>query len=136
MKTTDEFIDHLVKIEYVESTGTYGHYPFQLVTENEKGELTVAALCLGGDILGVYRTVKTLLTEGAVKAFLSVDFPAGHDIENDYVAVFTLIRNHSGDNLTCIAMPYDWVNGKQFTRITSGEMINTLKEQFTQYVLN
>ena len=127
----EDFIESLVTIDEI-NPGQFGHYPFQLVTENDKRELTVAALCLGGDVLSVYKTAKTMIHNGAVRMFLSVDFPANKLINYDYVAVFSFDNNELG----CSIIPYDPATGKQLGYLMSGEPVDEMKKQFTHHVLN
>jgi hypothetical protein len=58
MKTTQEFIDNFVKIEFIESSQAFGHYPFQLIGVYEDGKMDVGALLLGGDVGAVYNATK------------------------------------------------------------------------------
>ncbi len=126
MKTREEFIEALVHIDEM-GTGLFGHYPFQMVYEKADGGLSVAALCLGGDVKAVYRAAQTAIKEGAIKLFLSTDFPAGYDIKHDFIAVYSVVDN----KLNCIAIPYDPVTGARFEIIEKGEMIDRLLLQFT-----
>jgi hypothetical protein len=131
MKTTQEFIDNFVKIEFIESSQAFGHYPFQLIGVYEDGKMDVGALLLGGDVGAVYNATKMFIKNGCKKIYLSVDFPAGLDVEQDFVTIYTL----EDGKIDTLLIPYD-ETGKELNRITSGKMVDTLTEQFKINVLN
>jgi hypothetical protein len=126
----EDFIESLVKIDEVEA-GAFGHYPFQLVSQKADGKLTVTALCLGGDVMKVYKTSRTLIEDGAVKLFLSVDFPAHLDMDQDFIAVFA----YENDQARCFAIPYDPTSGETFPHKT-GQATENLTKVFNKFVLN
>lgn len=92
MKNVKEFVESMVKIDYIESEHVFGHYPFQLVVETSDGKFEFNALDLGGDVLSCYKKVRTYMRENAKKIFMSGDFPGVDDIKNDFVCIFSLIR--------------------------------------------
>ena len=55
MKTVEEFVKTMVKIEFIEDSNCFGHYPFQLFCENKDGEFEINVLALGGDVSSCYR---------------------------------------------------------------------------------
>ena len=126
MKTVQDFINDFVKIEIIESSQSYGHYPFQLLGIKENGQMDIGALLLGGDISAVYAAAKQFIRNGNKKVFLSVDFPAGLDIEHDFVAVYTFENGKT----EAILLPYDSETGEQFEPVTTGTMLNMVIEQF------
>jgi hypothetical protein len=131
MKNINEFIESLVTIEPLEEGG-YGHYPFQMVFTGADDGLNVAALCLGGDVFRVYKQAQAAINAGSKQLFLSLDFPASGDIEHDFVAVMSL----SGKDCNCIAIPYDPKTGDVFDQITESSMLEIIKGQFLQVILN
>ncbi len=54
MKNLKEFVDQLVKIEYLDHCNAFGFYPFQMFVEDATEKATLCALALGGDIRAVY----------------------------------------------------------------------------------
>lgn len=131
MKDREEFIKTLVDIDYVESSGGYGHYPFQLFVETANGNIEMNALALGGDVLACYGRVRKYVQANAKKIFLSLDFPAGGDILNDFVAVFTIIDGQ----VESLAIPYNPTDGKKYAHITTSAFLTTVQKQFESIVL-
>lgn len=130
MKTTNEFIKELVKIDYLDQFGVYGHYPFQLMVETKAGGLELNALLLGGDVFSCYQKFGKYFREGAVKIFLSLDFPKGGDIEHDFVCVFSVI-----DGVVDIcAIPYNLTTGKTYETIVKSKQLAKILEDFQQVI--
>lgn len=131
MKTTQDFIDALVKVEFIEDSKMFGHYPFQLAAEGKDERLNIGALFLGGDVLSVYRAAKTQIQEGATKLFLSCDFPAVGDIKTDFIAVFT----YQGGALSSLAIPYDPQTGVCFEKIINSTAMQMLEADFRKIAM-
>lgn len=123
----EKFIENFVKIDWVESSKTFGLYPFHLCSENKAGELTIGALFLGGDILSCYRTVKDhLQNQNATKVLLAVDFPKHGDMKNDFACIFEVI----GDKVQIYAIPYNESTGEVFPLISDSTHLKSILEQF------
>jgi hypothetical protein len=126
MKTTAEFIEGFVKVEYMEDDKAFGHYPFQLYVENRDGTFDLNALLLGGDVEAVYRRVRHYIKARAKLIFLSVDFPAGGDIPHDFVCVFSLMEGAG----SIIALLYDPKTGERFPEIHESSLLQDILTQF------
>ncbi len=55
MKNLKEFVEQLVKIEFLDHCNAFGFYPFQMYVEDQEEKATICALDLGGDIRAVYK---------------------------------------------------------------------------------
>ena len=126
-----EFIEKSVKIDLIESENAYGHYPFQLFVETSDGSFEMNALMLGGDVLSCYRRVRDYVREEAKEIYLSVDFPKGKDIVNDFVCVFS-IKDGVCDVL---AIPYEPETGETFEIITKSILLDEILGNFKYIVL-
>ena len=130
MKTVSEFEKELVKIEYIEQSECFGHYPFQLVCENKKGGIELNALALGGDVAACYRRFAEYKCQGAKRIYMSLDFPKGGDIENDYVAIFSF----EDDKLSVYAILYEVERGERIYTITESKQLDRIKEQLASFL--
>ena len=130
MKSKKEFIDSCVKIGHLESCDCFGHYPFQLVAENKDGGLEINALALGGDVEACYRRAAEYKTNGAKKIYMSLDFPAGDDIDKDFVAIFSI----EDGEINISAIPYNTEDGKTFDVIEKSSYLTGIKEQFIAFL--
>lgn len=126
MKDLQGFIKSMVKIDYLEDFGAYGHYPFQLVSEDTEGKMTIGALLLGGDVEACYSTFAKQIKNGDKRVYLSVDFPAGGDIDKDFVAVFS----YENEEYSLLAIPYNIEDGSVDEQITESETLVEIKAQF------
>jgi len=126
MKNVKEFVEQLVKIELIESEDCYGHYPFQLFVETNDGKFEMNSLALGGDVESCYKMAKQYLDDGAKKIFMSLDFPASLDIENDFVCIYSIVD----EVFDVYAIPYNTETGHIYDEIHSGEMIDKILEDF------
>jgi len=133
MNTVEEFIENLVKIEYVENMGSYGHYPFSLAAVTNNDQLEINALFLSGDVIAVYTRVREYVWKKAKRIYLAVDFPGVPGIQTDFVAV-TAIEN--GKITSNFAIPYDPVYGTIYERITEAPFLQTLESQFNTCVFS
>jgi len=124
MKTIEEFVESLVKIELIEDANCFGHYPFQLFCEKNIGNNEINAISIG-QISLVYLRFAEYKKNGAKRIYLSVDFPAGGDIDNDFVAIFSF----ENDVLSVFAIPYDNTNGEIFDVITQSTQLDLIKSQ-------
>jgi len=129
MDTVNEFVKRHVLIEYIESSGCYGLYPFQLYVEKLDGQEVIGALALGGNVLAVYQTVSKYIKEGAKKLYLAVDFPATLDIKEDFVAVFSV----EDKEVKVFAIPYT-NNGEQLPLVLTGRALDGILSNFKAYV--
>ena len=130
MKTVEEFVKSMVKIEFIEDSNCFGHYPFQLLCENKDGGLEINALALGGDVASCYRRFAEYKNNDAKRIYLSLDFPSGGDIENDYVAIFVFENNE----INLFAIPYEIEEGKTFEIIKESSHLDKIKAQMETYL--
>lgn len=82
--------EEIVKIDFIENSNCYGHHPMQLAAVNKKGELELNALMhLKTD--DIKNRVEYYLNRNDFKElFLSLDFPANDEIQNDFVLLLHL----------------------------------------------
>lgn len=125
MKNTQEFIEQLVKIEFIEQSDSFGLFPFQLYVEKSDGTFDMNALALG-DVKACYKRTAEYIKSGAKKIFLALDFPKGGDITNDFVAIYTIIDN----NYEIQALPYNYENGETYEMILSSTQLDKILEDF------
>lgn len=123
MKTVEEFINTMVKIEYIEQSNCFGHYPFQLFAETKDGGHEMNALALGGDVKACYERFLEYERAGAKRIYLSLDFPKGGDMNKDFVAIITL----EDGEIDIFAIPYNVDDGDQFNRIEKSEQLNKIE---------
>lgn len=130
MKDLQSFITDMVRIEKIESVQAFGHFPFQLLSEGSDEKLTLGALDLG-DVIPCYKIFAEHLAKGAKRIYMSVDFPAGGDLVEDFVAVF----QYENETFNVIALPYD-AEGTQSPQVTTEESkhLSEIKSQFEQIV--
>lgn len=129
MKTVEEFVKSLVKVDFIENSDCYGHYPFQLLSTDKEGKTSMCALALGGDVQACYERTKELLKPDSV-TFLSLDFPAVFDAKHDFIAVYE-IRNK---DVKMFAIPYDEETGEVFEKEIQGNYIDALRKEFIKNV--
>lgn len=127
MKTIDEFIEKLVTIEVIRDE-MYGHYPFQIVSDNDSG-IRIGALAVN-DIRACYDAFHVEQTKGCKSVFMSVDFPGGGDIKNDFVAVFAM----KDEEVSVLAIPYNPETGEIFDRITESTLLDSILKEAKQII--
>lgn len=125
MKDVREFINKLVKVEYIEQSNCYGHYPFQLFIEDKDNTFQLNALALGGDIAQCYQKFDTAITNGAKRIYMSLDFPAMLDIKTDFIGIF----EYKGDSVELFLIPYT-LGGEVLSKITSSEAIDQILKEY------
>jgi len=130
MKNIQEFVEKLVEIDFIEQSNCYGHFPFQLFVEKENHEFVMCALALGGDVESCYKTVKQYKSEKANRIYLSLDFPAILDMENDFVMIFYL----ENEKIEAFAIPYNVQTGEKLDIVKEGEFINNILSDFKRVV--
>lgn len=126
MNDIKTFIEELVNIEFIEDVGAFGYYPFQLLSEDSEGKLTIAALALGGDVTACYNAFKACMDEGGTRIYMAVDFPSGYDIEHDFVAVF----QYEDGEVNLLAIPYSTKTGETFEQIRESTLLTRIMGNF------
>jgi len=130
MKTVEEFVKTMVKIEFIEDSNCFGHYPFQLFCENKDGGFEINTLALGGDVSSCYRRFSEYKKQNAKRIYLSLDFPKGGDIDNDYVAIYAFENNE----LSLFAIPYEIKDGKTFDTIKNSTQLDLIRTQMLSHL--
>lgn len=130
MKDINNFIRSMVRIDYQEEHGGYGHYPFHLMEESHDGKLTIAALVLEGSVLKYYLTFKKHLISTPKRIYMSLDFPSGGDIESDFVAIFSFEDGEYGIR----ALPYNRQTGERLEEIKSSKHLDMILDQMKSIV--
>jgi hypothetical protein len=129
---TAQFIESFINIEKNENTGLYGYHPFHLVAEVGT-RMDINALALT-KIEFCYARAKQYVEENVDKIIMAVDFPAGLDIEHDFVAVFTI--RPSDQKVMLVAIPYDPNTGELFEVIKESVLLDQIREQFNYMVFD
>jgi len=130
MKSVEEFVKSMVKIEFIENSNCFGHYPFQLFCEDKNGKFEMNALALGGDVKSCYKRFSEYKKQGAKRIYMSLDFPSRGDIENDFVAIFYFENNE----LNLFAIPYSLEDGKQLDVIKKSDFLDIIKYQIISQI--
>ena len=130
MDDINEFIRSLVKIEYIQSSGCYGLYPFQMYVETSDKKNKLEALDLGGDVKSCYKIVRERLQEKSNRIYLALDFPAFMDINKDFVAIMS-IENSQFD---LFAIPYNPNTGEQFEIRREGMFLKALTDEMKKHI--
>lgn len=125
MKNVNDFKEKLVKIEYVESSGCYGVYPFPAFVETKEGETELLSLAFGGNSRLVYDVIQKKLNEGSKRIYFALDFPTILDIDKDFVVVISI----SNKLEEAFAIPYDNATGETFEIIRESEILNNIIKQ-------
>ena len=131
MENVKEFVDTLVKIDHQDDFNCFGHFPFQLFVETSDGKFEMNALALGGDVLSCYKRFRKYLKENAKKIFMSLDFPSGGDIENDFICIFSAVDGV----IDIYAIPYSTENGEKYEEIHTSELLSKILDQFKKELI-
>jgi len=130
MKDLKEFVDQLVKIEFLYHCNAFGFYPFQMYVEHQDGKATICALDLGGDVRAVYKAFADFYKEPAKRIYLAVDFPASGDIVNDFVCII----GYEKEEITLYAIPYSIETGETFSEIRDAEILNKIHDDLGLFI--
>lgn len=130
MKDLKEFVDTLVKIEFLDHCNAFGFYPFQMYVEDKDEKATICALDLGGDIRAVYKAFNDFFKENPKRIYLAVDFPAVGDIVNDFVCVI----GYENSAFTLYAIPYNVENGETLSDIRDAEILNKIHDDLSKFI--
>lgn len=130
MKNVNEFVEQLVKIEYLDHCNSFGFYPFQMYVEDQEEKATMCALDLGGDIRAVYKAFADFHKQNPKRIYLAVDFPAGMDITNDFVCVIA----YEKEEFTLYAIPYCVETGTTFCEIRDAEILNKIHDDLGKFI--
>ena len=129
---TKDFVEQFIKIEIIEEESdpnVYGLYPFQLIAEFENGKMDINALAVN-NVQDCYVRVNDYLSKGAKKIFMALDFPHNLDIDNDFIAIFSIVE----DKYDIFAIPYDTETGEVFAEIYSSKLLDAIMEQFKLFL--
>lgn len=124
-----EFKRSFVRIDFQEKLNNYGHYPFQMFVERNDGKIEMAALAMAGTSQDNYRVVKNKIKEGVLKLFVSLDFPKGGDLENDFICIIK-VENNCSD---AIAIVYNPDNGEEVRTVDKSETLSRIKTEFDDF---
>lgn len=131
MKNVNEFIEQMVKVDYLEQFDSFGHYPFQMYVEKKDGQTSINALALGGDVKACHRLFADEMHNSAKTIYMSLDFPKGGDIDNDFVCIFHY--DNTTHELKNFAIPYD-LEGKVMDRITESDRLSKILTQLQESI--
>ncbi|HNX76080.1 MAG TPA: hypothetical protein PLM07_04050 [Candidatus Rifleibacterium sp.] len=124
-----KFAEEFVTIDFVESSGCYGHYPYQMFVEMADESVEVNALALG-DVRQCYSIFASKLAKQAKSVFMALDFPASGDMVNDFVAVFAV----ENGIVEIFAIPYDPATGDKKEPIKTSHLLTAIKSQFVAFI--
>lgn len=130
MKDLKEFVEKLVKIEFLDHCNAFGFYPFQMYVEHQYEKATLCALDLGGDVRAVYKAFADFYKEPAKRIYLAVDFPAVGDIVNDFVCII----GYENNEFTLYAIPYCVETGTTFTDNYEAEILNKIHDDLGNFI--
>lgn len=130
MKDLKEFVDTLVKIEFLDHCNAFGFYPFQMYVEDQEEKATMCALDLGGDIRAVYKAFADFFKQNPKRIYLAVDFPACGDICNDFVCVIA----YEKEEFLIYAIPYNTETGETFSEIRDAEILNKIHNDLGKFI--
>jgi hypothetical protein len=122
MKDLKEFVEKLVKIEFLDHCNSFGFYPFQMWIEHKDEKSTFASLDLGGEIRAVYKAFADYYKEDSKRIYLAVDFPANMDITNDFVCII----GYESQEFTLYAIPYNPETGQTFSDIRDADILDKI----------
>lgn len=130
MKNLKEFVDKLVKIEFLDHCNAFGFYPFQMYVEDKNEKATICALDLGGDVRAVYQAFNDFFKENPKRIYLALDFPANMDIANDFVCIIA----YEKEEFELFAIPYNTENGITFSEIHNAEILEKIYEDLSKFI--
>lgn len=130
MKDLKEFVDTLVKIEFLDHCNAFGFYPFQMYVEDKEGKGNMISLSLGGDVRAVYKVFTEYYNENPRRIYLALDFPAVGDITNDFVCIIS----YEKEEFTLYAIPYNTETGEIFPEIHKSELLNLIKGDLDKFI--
>lgn len=130
MKDVNSFIGSMVKIEFIEQSGCFGHYPFYMFEEQKDGQNVINSLALGGNVIACYDKFCHSIKDGSKRVYMALDFPKRGDIKHDFVAVFSW----ENEKLEVIAIPYDEQSGDVFDMVENSEHLEAIKNQLSKNI--
>lgn len=130
MKDLKEFVEQLVKIEFLDHCNAFGFYPFQMYIEDKDEKGIMASLDLGGDIRAVYKVFADSYNENPKRLYLAVDFPAGGDMINDFVCII----GYEKQEITLFAIPYNVETGETLSEIRDSEVLNLIHDDLGKFI--
>lgn len=130
MKDLKEFVEQLVKIEYLDHCKAFGFYPFQMFVEDKEEKTTLCALNLGGDCRAVYKVFADFFKDNPKRIYLAVDFPASQDIHNDFVCVI----GYEKEEFTLYAIPYNVETGETYSNINEAELLDLIHGDLNKFI--
>ena len=130
MKDLKEFVEKLVKIEFLDHCNAFGFYPFQMFVEDKEGKANMVSLDLGGDIRAVYKVFTEYYNDNPKRIYLAVDFPAVGDITKDFVCIV----GYEMEIFTLYAIPYNVENGDAYSNIWESETLNKIHDDLNLFL--
>lgn len=130
MKNVNEFVEQLVKIEFLDHCNAFGFYPFQMYVEDQEEKATMCALELGGDIRAVYKAFADFYKQNPKRIYLAIDFPAGMDILNDFVCIIA----YEKEEFILYAIPYNTETGETLSEIRDAEILNNIHDDLAKFI--
>lgn len=129
MKNISTFVKTCVKIEFIEQSNCFGHYPFQCFIEEIQGDFQMYSLCLNEKVNTYYLKIKEFLESKPTRLYLSLDFPSGLDITYDFVFILSFENN----KWKYFAIPYT-DDGKILPKIKKSEQLEKIFSDFKRVV--
>lgn len=121
------FINQFVKIEYIDQSQCYGHYPFSYASETAiSTNKNIGAMAVGS-VVDCFKVFAKELKAGQDKIVMAIDFPMILDAPSDFIGIFYTLDN--GKTLELFAIPYNPKDGSSFPYLTHQFFIEQLKKQ-------
>lgn len=130
MKDLKEFVDTLVKIEYLDHCLSFGFYPFQMYVEDKDEKGIMCSLDLGGDVRAVYHAFAEHYNKNPKRMYLAVDFPAIGDILSDFVCIIA----YEKEEMNLYAIPYSVETGETFSEDRHAEILNKIHDDLGLFI--
>lgn len=135
MKNIEEFVDFNIKITK-QDNGKFGYFPFHAFVEKKDGTFDVIVIAGVNSVEDCYKLMVKYISDSCKRIYMAIDFPAGGDIPNDFVAVFAT----EGIDFKAFAIPYDVNTGKVYERLLRSrqmiEIVSHLKSVSLKIMFN
>lgn len=134
MKDIQDFIDKMVNIEVVWDEGRYWHYPFKIFVEKEDWTIEFWIMMIEWWVSPHYKIFIEKIKENSKRVYMSIDFPAGMDMENEFVGVF----QYENETVKIKLLPYTVKDNKPIIlpAVEDGVLYKYIREDFNRVFIN
>lgn len=131
MKDIEEFVKKSVKIEYQKQANQWGYFPFHCFVEKQNGNFDVIVIAGIESVEDCYKIIAMCIQNNCKRVYMALDFPAGGDIDHDFVAVFAT----EGIKFDAFAIPYNIHTGEVYQRINHSQRMIEIVTQLRRVSL-